>query len=148
GPSRRTRPSNAASSRRKTKRSSNWPSVRPPSRTRATASSIMSVSARSCEPSPTVSIARRAAGASVIFPKCGGSADEFRDRLRVVEQVLRTAVEVRQLCLRVHAEDVVDRRNDLLEGDAAAPGPLRPRVGLADDLAHAQAAAVQHPAPA
>src|SRR5262249_10958528 len=51
---------------------------------------------------------------------------QFGNRFPVIEEVLRPAVEVGQLQGQVDAQDVVDRRQDVLEADAAAFRPLGP----------------------
>jgi len=45
---------------------------------------------------------------------------QFRHRVRVIKEALRTAVVVGQLLARVDAEDVVDRGQGVLEADRAA----------------------------
>src|SRR5262249_27061702 len=68
------------------------------------------------------------------------------NRFALVEQVLRPAIEVRELGIEIDAERLIDGGHDVLEGDIAGAGAFGAGVGFAEDLAHTQAAAMEQDA--
>src|SRR5262245_23349196 len=71
------------------------------------------------------------------------SLDQLPNRLAIVEQILRPAVEVGKLGIEVDAERLIDRRHDVLEIDVSGARAFGAGIGFADDLAHAEAAAAE-----
>src|SRR6516165_11007543 len=69
------------------------------------------------------------------------STNQFADWPGIVEQILRPAVVIGQRDFQRYAQRVVNGGDDVLEADGAAARAFSPGIGIADDLAHAQAAA-------
>src|SRR5262245_19388520 len=83
----------------------------------------------------------RPLGAGQRTSRSRAQLDQLRDRLPLVEQVLRPAAEIGKRRAGVNAEDVVERRQHVLGTDAPVLRSLGPAIGLADNLTGLQTAA-------